>query len=113
MAKSRKQQRAAKAAVGESGETMTKYTRIAVPEVVVPAKPVPTPARVRPAKVRHVRPARQKPAEKLATLARGTSIAARKMSAGVAKGIATPAPTGAPSGPTHVAPSPAAGSGST
>jgi hypothetical protein len=110
MAKSRKQQRTAKGAVANAAKQVNETvidaakatTKVAETYVVEPAKTVLGPAKKKPAKKRHVRPARPAPTVETGPLTRGTSIAARTMSAGVAKGIVAPTPTGSTVGITRL-----------
>lgn len=120
MAKSRKQERAAEGAMTEAARAVkntvvsaAKTTaEAAKTHVVEPVKQVLGLKKKKPPKKRHVRPARQKSAATPAPLARGSSNAARMMSAGVARGILTPANTGSAAGMTRATQpqSPASGS---
>jgi hypothetical protein len=102
MAKSRKQQRAAEETVAETARAVKDKvviaakatTEVAEKQVVEPALSI---AKKRPPKKRHVRPTRQTNTAKPAPIARGTSTAARMMSAGVFKGMLAPTTTGSAS----------------
>jgi hypothetical protein len=106
MARSKKQQRARQGAVAVAARVVkdtvvhaTKVTtEVAETYVVEPVKSALGLAKKKPAKKRHARPARQDHTVTPAPLARGSSSAARTMSAGVAKGVFTPTPTGSAGG---------------
>ena len=88
MAKSRKQQRAAKKEMAAIAAKQP--APIVQPVVVEPEKPVVPAPKPKPVKKRYVRPARQEPPAAAPSLARGSSFAARFMSSGLKKMIVTP-----------------------
>jgi hypothetical protein len=94
MAKSRKQQRAAKQEMAAIAAEQP--APIVQPIVEAPAKPIVPAPKPKPIKKRYVRPARQEPPAAAPTLARGTSFAARFMSSGLKKMIVTPTTDAAP-----------------